>query len=65
MPSISSKTVPPFFPLCPTCNQKMAFIALSPTCQSVIYEYLCRNDGDRLSWNAMNGRPPTEAVILR
>jgi hypothetical protein len=50
MPAVSSNCVPPIFPPCPTCNTKMAFISVTPTCQSVIYGYVCRNDGDRLSW---------------
>lgn len=47
---VSSNGVPPVFPSCPTCNKKMVFISVTPTCQSVIYGYVCRNDGDRLSW---------------
>ena len=47
---VSSNGVPPVFPNCPTCNKKMVFISVTPTCQSVIYGYVCRNDGDRLSW---------------
>jgi hypothetical protein len=30
----------------------MVFISVTPTCQSVIYGYVCRNDGDRLSWES-------------
>ena len=53
MPSagVSSNSVPPIIPRCPTCNEKMVFVSVSPTCQSVIYGYICRNDGDRLSGN--------------
>ena len=47
---VSSNTVPPIFPRCPTCSQKMVFISVTPTCHSVIYGYMCRNDGDRVSW---------------
>jgi hypothetical protein len=47
---VSSKTVPPILPRCPTCNKEMVFTSVTPTCQSVIYGYVCRNDGDRLSW---------------
>jgi hypothetical protein len=28
----------------------MEFVAITPTCQSVIYEYICPNEGDRLNW---------------
>jgi hypothetical protein len=49
---VSSNGVPPVFPSCPTCNKKMVFISVTPTCQSVIYGYVCRNDGDRLSWES-------------
>lgn len=47
---LSSNCVPPIFPRCPTCHKKMVFISVTPTYQSVIYGYMCRNDGDRLSW---------------
>jgi hypothetical protein len=47
---VSSNSVPPIFPRCPTCNKKMVFMAVTPTNQSMIYGYMCRNDGDRLSW---------------
>ena len=47
---VSSNSVPPVFPRCPTCSKEMRFISISPTCQSVIYEYVCSGDGDRLTW---------------
>jgi predicted RNA-binding Zn-ribbon protein involved in translation (DUF1610 family) len=47
---VSSNSVPPVFPPCPTCGKEMRFISISPTCQSVIYEYACSGDGDRLTW---------------
>jgi hypothetical protein len=52
MPAVggSSNSVPPIFPRCPTCHKKMVFISVTPTCESIIYGYICRNDGDRLSW---------------
>jgi hypothetical protein len=52
MPAVglSSNSVPPISTRCPTCNKKMVFISVTPTCQSMIYKYMCRNDGDRLSW---------------
>jgi hypothetical protein len=48
--SASSRLVPSKFPCCPTCGTEMEFVSISPTCQSVIYEYTCPNDGDRLNW---------------
>ena len=50
MPAVSSNSVPPIFPRCPTCHKKMVFISVTPTCESTIYGYMCKNDGDRLSW---------------
>ena len=50
---VSSNCVPAIFPRCPTCHKKMVFISVTPTCQSVIYGYMCRNDGDRLSWECL------------
>lgn len=47
---VSSNRVTPIFPRCLTCDQKMVFISVTPTCKSTIYGYICRNDGDRLSW---------------
>jgi hypothetical protein len=41
-------------PSCPTCGKKMRLMALSPTCQGTIYEYVCNNDGGRLSWQPRN-----------
>jgi hypothetical protein len=46
---LSSKTVPPISPTCPTCGKEMRLIGVVPTCDGAIYEYLCSN-GDRLSW---------------
>jgi hypothetical protein len=48
--NLSSKTVPPIFPPCPTCAEEMRLISVTPTCESVIYGYMCDNDGDRLIW---------------
>jgi len=50
MSGISSKNVPLTCPLCPTCGKEMTLTGVTPTCESVIYEYVCSNDGDRLSW---------------
>jgi hypothetical protein len=49
---VSSNSVPPIPPRCPTCNKTMVFVSVTPTCQSVIYGYVCRNDGDRVSWES-------------
>jgi hypothetical protein len=48
--AVSSNGIPPSFPPCPTCKKETRFISISPTCQSVIYEYMCSGDGDRLIW---------------
>jgi hypothetical protein len=37
---------------------KMAFLSISPTCQSVIYGFICRNDGDRLNWESFQSHQP-------
>jgi hypothetical protein len=44
------ENVIPISPACPTCGKKMMLIGYNPTCKGVVYEYLCSNDGDRLSW---------------
>ena len=44
------ETVPPLLPACPTCGKVMRHTGYSPTCDSVIYDFLCSDDGDRLSW---------------
>ena len=54
----SSACVPPFFPHCPTCNEKMEFLSITPTCHSVIYGYACRTDGDRIDWECPQSRRP-------
>ena len=54
--AVSSKTVPPIFPRCPTCTKEMTLTAITPTCESPIYEYMCSDDGDRLSWQPRNYR---------
>jgi hypothetical protein len=41
---------PPPCPTCPTCGNKMTLTGLSPTCETVIYDYVCGNDGDCISW---------------
>ena len=37
---------------CPTCGKKMKLTGHAPTCESVIYDFLCSEDGDRLSWRS-------------
>ncbi|MDR3464516.1 MAG: hypothetical protein P4M07_01095 [Xanthobacteraceae bacterium] len=36
----------------------MEFVAITPTCQSVIYEYICPNEGDRLNWECRQHAAP-------
>jgi hypothetical protein len=48
--AISSENVPSISPQCPTCGKEMTLTGVTPTCESVIYEYLCSNDGDHVSW---------------
>ena len=48
--SISSKTVPPISPSCPTCTKPMRLISMTPFCDGVVYGYVCSNDGDHVSW---------------
>ena len=43
------KVTPTFLP-CPTCGKEMRPIGHTPTCETVIYDFLCSDDGDRLSW---------------
>lgn len=44
------QTVTPISPPCPTCGKEMKLTGHAPTCESVIYDFLCSEDGDRLSW---------------
>ena len=44
------ENVTPIFPHCPTCGKEMRLTGHAPTCESVIYDFLCTDDGDRLSW---------------
>jgi len=63
--------VTPISPACPTCGKEMRLTGHAPTCESVIYDFLCSEDGDRLSWRhrhvlpnsrcfAFNARPPAD-----
>jgi hypothetical protein len=47
---LSSKTVPSIPPPCPTCGKEMKLRGVVPNTQGTIYEYLCENEGDRLTW---------------
>jgi hypothetical protein len=53
-------TISPPCPICPTCGKEMRLTGATPTSGSTIYEYLCSNDGDRLSW-----RPDDRAKARR
>jgi hypothetical protein len=44
------ETVPPIRPACPNCGKEMRPVGHTPTCDSVIYDFLCSDDGNRLSW---------------
>ena len=44
------ENVIPISPPCPTCGKEMKLVGYAPACESVIYDFLCRDDGDRLSW---------------
>ena len=60
------KFVPSRSPRCPTCDAPMEFVSFTPTCQSVIYGYICVNDGDRLNWECRRQdatrTPPGDAI---
>jgi hypothetical protein len=58
---LPAKNVPPISPPCPTCGKEMMLTSVTPTCESVIYGYLCSDDGDRLSWQPRHCR--AEAAI--
>lgn len=47
---LSSKTEQPISPTCPRCGKEMRLTGVVPTCEDTTYEYVCSNDGDRLSW---------------
>jgi hypothetical protein len=48
--AVSSKIVPSLLPPCPSCNKEMRLTGVTPTSESPIYEFMCSDDGDRLSW---------------
>jgi hypothetical protein len=54
---MSVENVMPVSPRCPTCGTIMSLTGYSPTCESAIYDYLCRSDGDRLSWRPRLAAP--------
>ena len=35
---------------CPTCAKEMKLTGYNPTCEGVVYYFVCADDGDRLSW---------------
>ena len=35
---------------CPACGKGMKLTGYSPVSESVIYDFLCNDDGNRLSW---------------
>jgi hypothetical protein len=37
-------------PSCPTCGKEMKLTGLTPTCDGVIYDFVCTKDKDSLSW---------------
>ena len=45
------ENVTPISPPCPTCGKEMRLTGHTPTCQSVIYDFSCSEDGDRVSWH--------------
>ena len=47
---MSMENVTPASPPCPTCGKKMKLTGHSPACESMIYDFLCSDDGDRLIW---------------
>jgi len=60
-PSISSETVPPISPICPTCGKEMKLTGINPSCVGVTYDYQCSNDGDHLSWRPYHLKSPLAA----
>ena len=60
--------VTPVPPSCPTCGKQMKLTGYNPTCEGVVYNYVCRSDGDRLSWQPRpekTGRHPQTAQIAQ
>lgn len=50
-----TENVTPISLSCPTCGKEMKLTGHAPTCESMIYDFLCSDDGDRLSWLHRNG----------
>ena len=44
------ENINPISPSCLTCGKEMRLTGHTSTCESVIYDFLCSDDGDRLSW---------------
>ena len=57
---LSSKYAAITSPLCLTCGKKMEQISATLTSGGVTYDFLCSNDGDRLSWQP--GHPPSRTL---
>ena len=53
---IPAKNAPPISPACPTCGKQMTLIGVNPYSECVVYEFLCSNDGGRLSWQPSRAR---------
>ena len=49
---MSFEPIPPY---CPTCGKQMKLTGHSATCHSLIYDFSCSDDGDRLSWHRRRG----------
>ena len=48
--NLSAKSASHIFLACPTCASTMSVTSITPTCNGVIYGFLCSNDGDHISW---------------
>jgi hypothetical protein len=51
---LSSKTVTPIPPPCPTCGKEMKLTGIVPSSKATTYEYLCESEGDRLTWQPLH-----------
>lgn len=58
---LSYKTEQPIPPCCPTCGKKMRLTGVVPSCAGTIYDYVCNNDGDSLSWRPHQLKSPLAA----
>ena len=62
---MSMDSVMPISPRCPTCGTIMRLTGYSPTCESVVYDYICGGDGDRVSWRPRSATSSTRLNRLR